>query len=619
MQAQTITTITGTGVAGYSGDGGAATLAKVNHAWGVYIDNSNNIYFSEDGNYTIRKIDASHTISTIAGTGLLGFSGDGGPATAAQINHAGQIITDAVGNIYFTDSYNNRVRKINTAGVISTIAGNGTPGFAGDGAQATAAKLFNPLGIAIDRYGNLYISDFSNNRVRKINTSGIITTFAGNGTSGYSGDGGAAISASLHNPNSIAIDTSGNIYVTDNANHCIRKINTSGIISTYAGNGVGGFSGDGGPATSAQLHYPAGIATDTFGNIYISDYSNSRLRKVNPSGIISTIAGTGIPGFSGDGGPASAAQLNNLTGVACGNNGSIYICDYNNNRVRMMAPPDRSPSFLFGPAHSIVLCEGEGVTSASLDSSLAITDSDVGQTEIWSLTLPPSHGTASTAYTATSTGGLIIPAGLTYAPAVGYVGTDSFKVSVTDGYNTTQITINITVDPYPYAGIISGIDSICPGHTTPLSETVTGGIWSTSSLIVATISPSGVVNGLYPGRDTIIYTVINSCGIVSAIFPFTVRSFGACHTGITTTIKGEGEGIKIFPNPNKGIFTIRLTNPLDLDTRILITDVLGNMVHEFSGRTNEDNKLKLDAAPGMYIISVTTSSDSYFTKMIITY
>ena len=279
-EAQNIYTSAGTGVASYTGDGGLATSATIHQPIGCFYDASGNIYISDQQNNCIRKVNTSGIISTIAGTGVPGFSGDGGLATAATIHTPGGVFVDAAGNVYFADGLNNRVRKVNTSGIISTIAGNGTPGYSSDGISATTSELNNPIGVAVDAAGNVYICDQQNHRVRKVNTSGIISTIAGNGVIGYTGDGGLATGAQVSYPNYVTLDATGNIYITDNGNHCIRKINTSGIISTIAGNGSPGYTGDGGLATLAKLYYPAGNRTDSVGNLYIADYGNKLVRKI---------------------------------------------------------------------------------------------------------------------------------------------------------------------------------------------------------------------------------------------------------------------------------------------------------------------------------------------------
>ena len=241
---------------------------------------------------------------------------------------------DATGNLYIADAFNSRIRKVNTSGIISTIAGNGTAAYSGDGGLASVAELNYPRGIALDAAGNLYIADASNNRIRKINTAGIISTYAGNGTGGFSGDGAQAAAAELFGPWSLAFDAVGNLYIADFSNIRIRMVNAGGIISTIAGNGTAGFTGDGGQAALAELNQPDGVACDAAGNIYIANAGNNRVRMINTLGIITTVAGNGTQGYSGDGGQATAAELYNISGLACDTAGNLYIADTYNNRIR---------------------------------------------------------------------------------------------------------------------------------------------------------------------------------------------------------------------------------------------------------------------------------------------
>jgi sugar lactone lactonase YvrE len=274
----------------------------------------------------------------VAGNGIAGFGGDGGIATAAQLNSPVCVHVDAANNLYIADLGNQRVRRVSTSGIITTIAGNGTAGFSGDGGAAASAQLNAPRGVAADAAGNILIADAGNHCIRKINTLGVISTIAGTpGINGFSGDGGPATAAKLYGPYSVATDGTGNIYIADVDNQRIRKIDAAGNISTIAGSGVGGYSGDGGPATVAQLYEPIAVAADAVGNVYIADGWNNRIRIVNAAGNISTIAGTGTSGYSGDGGLAVSAQLNNPYGVAVDNAGNIYIADYGNNRIRRIA------------------------------------------------------------------------------------------------------------------------------------------------------------------------------------------------------------------------------------------------------------------------------------------
>ena len=340
-QAWIINTVAGNGISSYSGDGGAATSAELNFVNDVRVDPVGNLYIADMSNNRIRMVSASTgVISTIAGNGTAGYSGDGGAATSAELNTPASVAFDSRGNIYIVDANNNRIRMVNAStGVISTIAGNGTAGYSGDGGPATSAELNVPDSVAVDSSGNIFIADLDNNRIRMVNAStGVISTVAGNGTAGYSGDGGAATSAEINYPQSVAIDNSGNIYIAEYYNNRIRMVNAStGVISTVAGNGTGGYSGDGGAATSAELNGPDGVAVDPAGNIYIADYNNNRVRMVNAStGVISTIAGNGTGGYSGDGGAATSAEIFFPSGIAVNSSCYLFIADQNNNRVRSL-------------------------------------------------------------------------------------------------------------------------------------------------------------------------------------------------------------------------------------------------------------------------------------------
>jgi uncharacterized protein (TIGR03437 family) len=322
---------------GYSGDGGPANKAEINEPSGVAVDSLGDVYIADTFNARIREISPAGIINTVAGTGELNYSGDGGLATSARLSPYG-LSTDASGNLYVAEQANNRVRKISPGGIVTGAAGNGVQGYSGDGGPAVSAELNNPYGVAVDTAGNLYIADRGNNRVRMISSAGLITTIAGNGTLGYSGDDAAATSARLFGTSSVAVDPSGAVYIADSFNSRIRRVSKTGIITTVAGNGVTGYSGDGGPATSASLSEPFGVILDGSGNLYIADTYNNRIRKVSSTGIISTIAGTGIAGFSGDGGPAVSAMIYDPFAIAIDGSGNLFIADSENNRIREVSP-----------------------------------------------------------------------------------------------------------------------------------------------------------------------------------------------------------------------------------------------------------------------------------------
>ncbi len=339
--AQIITTVAGSAIAGFSGDGGPATMAELLGPSGVVSDKNNNFYIADNDNNRIRKVDAiTGIITTVAGNGSYGFAGDGGPAVSASLKQPTGIAIDAGGNLYIADYYNSRIRKVDAStGVITTIAGNGSVGFGGDGGPAVSANIQLPTGVAVDAGNNVYIADEFNHRIRKVDAlTGIITTIAGNGIAGFSGDGGLAISAELFEPYGISLDAGSNLYIAEYGNNRIRKVEAgTGIISTVAGTGIQGYNGDGLSGLSTNLTAPTGITVDIFGNLYIADLSQRVLRMDAVTGIITTIAGNGTQGFSGDGGPAVNAQLFNSWAVFINGNGDLYIGDLANNRVRKVA------------------------------------------------------------------------------------------------------------------------------------------------------------------------------------------------------------------------------------------------------------------------------------------
>ena len=342
-----ISTVAGNGSFGFSGDGGAATNARLWFPWGVALDTAGNIYIADYNNNRIRKVDASGIITTVAGKANAAYSGDGGPATNAGLFYPHGVALDAAGNLYIADQNNNRIRKVATNGIISTVAGNGTAPYTGDGGAATNASLYNPIAATLDVAGNLFIADRSHQRIRKVDTNGTITTVAGNGSYGFSGDGASATNASLSGPCGVAFDALGNLYIADSGNNRVRVVDTNGIITTVAGNGSSSHSGDGGAATNASLGGPDGVAFDVFGDLYIADYNNNRIRKVDPRGIITTVAGSGIAGYSGDGATATNANLQHPAGVASDAFGNLYITDTGNNRIRKVLPPG-SPTLTLG-------------------------------------------------------------------------------------------------------------------------------------------------------------------------------------------------------------------------------------------------------------------------------
>jgi len=398
-----ITTAAGTGVPGDSGDGGPAAAAMLNGARDVEIGSDGRVYIADYGNHRIRRIALDGTITTIAGTGTAGHSGDGGPATQARLFNPRDVTVAPDGTLYIADQNNHRVRRVSPEGIIMTVAGTGVAGFSGDGGPATQAQLQLPRMVTVAPDGTLYIADGNNHRIRRVTPDGAITTIAGTGVAGFSGDGGPATQARLNLPHGIVLSPAGVLYIADYGNHRIRRVTPDGIITTAAGIGVAGFSGDGGPAAAARLFNPYALALATDGGLYITDLNNHRVRVIAPDGTITTIAGTGAGGFSGDGGPAAQARLAVPHGLAAGADGTLYVMDLDNQRLRriaaafpdfavgelVLAAPTEEAVYVFSAAgrHLRTVESHSGATRYTFGHDArgyltSITDADANQTRI---------------------------------------------------------------------------------------------------------------------------------------------------------------------------------------------------------------------------------------------
>lgn len=435
-----INTYAGTGICGYSGDGGPAKSAKISDAFGIALDSKGNLLFTDGAR--IRRVTPAGIISTVAGTGTQGYSGDGGPATKATLDYPEGVFADAKGNLYIADSGNYVIRKVDPKGIIHTVAGNHTAGFGGDGGPATSANLSFMFSVVADDLGNFYIADNGNARVRIVNSAGIINTFAGNGSygntgsggpatsaaisgclgllygggklyignvlvwtvdlktqiinitagnglDGFNGDGNTALATSLSSVTAMALNNAGGLLLVDEANGRIRLIDSAQIVSTVAG----GYIADGGKATAAYLNFSSTlghIAFDPAGNLYIADIGNCRIRKVTPAGDISTFAGTGICSYSGDGGPATSATVFLPEAVAADANGNVYIADTGNSVIRKVDKTGTITTFL------TILTASNGFTVAARSTALAVDGSgnlyaSDGTFAIWKIT--PSAST----------------------------------------------------------------------------------------------------------------------------------------------------------------------------------------------------------------------------------
>lgn len=445
-----------------------ANSGQLSNPGGVAVDGAGDVYIADTGNVAagltadnlVREISADGTMTTVAGNGSTAYTGDGGPAANAGLDNPGSVAVDCVGNLYIADTGHSRIRKVSPGGTITTIAGSGFASYAGDfsgdGGLATNARLNSPVGLAVDSRGNLYIADTANNRIRLVAANGVISTVAGNGLEGYSGDGGPGANASLYHPLGVAVDGAGNLYIADTLNSRIRMVSTEGVISTLAGNGGVGYAGDNGPAAAAQLSFPTAVAVDGHGDVFIADAGqdprlvfnggSARIRMVSAKGIITTVAGNGISGDSGDGGLATAAELTTSFGLAVGSTGDLYIGDTGSSAVRMLQPMNASPTIA-----AVLDAASESAIPVSPGKIVAIYGSALGPETLTGN--EPSKGVFGTLVGGTTVSFNGIAAPIIYASATQIAAIAPYEIS---GAATAQVTVS-------YQGQVS------PAFTVPVA------------------------------------------------------------------------------------------------------------------------------------------------------
>lgn len=498
----TITSVAGDGIQGYFGDNGPALKAELWAFSGVAVDNFGNIFIADTGNCRIRKV-SNGVITTVAGNGTCDYGGDNGPATRALLNYPRGAAVDPAGNIYIADAGNSRIRKVDTAGVITTIAGDGHSGFLGDGGPATAAELADAWSVAVDSAGNVYFVDRTNQRIRKIDLKGIITTFAGNGSNVYSGDGGQAMAAGLQVPVGVTLDSNNNIYIVESGSCVIRKVDASGIIHTVAGSGTFGYFGDGGPATKALLNDPQGAAVDAAGNIFIADEDNQRVREVTPDGTINTIAGNGQPNFGGDGGPSTGSLVDLPEGVAVGPGGIVYFVDSGNKRVRALTPP---PAVFSGG----VITTGDFGAFPSVAPGSWISVYGSGFT---SVSRPWATADFSGINAPTALSGVSLTIG--GAPAfIGYISPGLINAQVPTGIGTGPQDLVVTGPGGMSPAYSVNVNAVEPGLLSPPSFNLVGIQYAEAQFTdgVTFVLPPGAIPG-YPSRRAKPQDVITFYGV----------------------------------------------------------------------------------------------------------
>jgi len=536
----TIFTVAGNATNGYSGDGGSATQAALSNPCKVAVDGSGNIFIADQTNNRIREVSGGN-INTIAGNGTAGYAGDGKPPVQANISQPCGVAVDSSGNVYFSQDNgpNSAVRKAPPSGNMSTVAGTSLgAGFSGDGAAAINAQVNSPTGIAFDAAGNLYIADTQNHRIRVIGKDGNIHTAAGNGVPQFTGDGGSPLRASLNSPQGVAADQAGNLYIADTLNNRVRRV-SGGVITTIAGTGVAGFSGDNGPATKAQLNHPQDVAVDAAMNVYIVDSFNFRVRMVTPDGVISTIAGSGASGYSGDNGPATSARLKFPSGIALGPSGTLYIADTQNNVIRLLT--SASAGNPGGPPLIRPIITSVGSASTCGNSSNI---SPGAWIEV--------HGSGLAATTRQWTSddfqGLDAPTTLD-ATQVSIAGQNAVLLYISPAQANAQVPLTVSPGPQQITVTASNVAS------TPFSITVNA-------------AQPGLCQSLQVGGNLYAAAVLNNT--TTYILPSTASVPGVtsrpAHPGEVISLFGNGFGA-VTPSPSQGRLVQQLnqlTTPLEI-------------------------------------------------------
>jgi sugar lactone lactonase YvrE len=569
----------------------------------IVFDAAGNLYFAETGNHVIRKVDTAVNITTIAGNGTQGFSGDTGPATSATLNSPRGLVLDTVdtaNNLYIADTHNHRIRKLNlTTGVLTTIAGT-TPGFSGDNALATAAQLNLPTALALDDAGNLYLADTGNHRIRKITaTTGIITTIAGTGTQGFSGDTGLATSATIDSPTGLALDTANNLYLADTHNHRIRKITAiTGIITTIAGIGAPGFSGDTAAATASTLALPHGLTIDAKGNLYLADTANHRIRRIDATtGIITTVAGDGTQAFAGDGGPAIAASLDSPRSTAISPSTLLTLSDTGNQRIRQLTA---APA----PTTTIQTIAGIGI---STPGALTLTSPSV-----------IVYGTGQLTATIASA-----------TPASGSITFFDTASSTTTTLGTANLAANIATLPTNTlaAGLHSLTATYAGDQTHGAAQSSPFALTITSQQLTATIAPITLLYGQpIPGISGNLTGVLPQ-DATNLIATFTTTATALSPAGtypITATLTGPAAGnyavaspvatLTIHPAPT----VITLSNLIATATSGSSITLTAHIASSTPAGTFPGTVTLLDSGNPLFALPISASGDAVFTITSIT-
>lgn len=553
-----IETVAGTGTQGYAGDGGPATSAELNFPNGLFVDNSDNVFIADTENFVIREVSSS-TIQTFAGNHTVAYSGDGNAATSAALSAPGGVFVDGSEDLFIADTYNCAVREVAAAsGNVQTVAGNGTCGYSGDGAAATSAELNYPDGVFVDSGGDIFIADTENSVIREVvAATGNIQTVAGNGTAGYTGDGGAATSAQLSSPFGVFVDGSGNIFIADTDNSAIRcVVGTAGgcfgstlavgDITTVAGTGTPcqdptTSCGDGGAATSAQLNFPGGLFVDGFGNLFIADTFDSKIREVAvATSDIQTVAGTGSAGYSGDGGPATSGLLYDPYGVSVDSSGNIFIADTSNSVVREVVAVSGNIQTIAGNGTEGYTGDGGPATSAELAHPLGVAGDASGDLFVADTENSRIRELTSTVSVISIPSSATLPAG----------GSQQFAATVT-GASNTSVTweVNGVIGGNSTVGTISRLGSYLAPTSISSPATITVNAVANANGVNAARAQVTIVSG-----STTPTVTVRTNPTVTEVYTSTSQTFIANLTGTTdTSVNWQVNGV---PGGNSTVGTI---------------------------------------------------------------
>jgi sugar lactone lactonase YvrE len=596
----------------------------------IVFDAQGNLYFAETGNHVVRRFSTAGVTTTVAGTGVQGFAGDGAAATAAELDSPGGLALNAAGDLFIADTHNHRVREVAAAtGIISTVAGTGVAGFSGDGGAETAARLDRPTALAVDAAGNVYVADTDNHRVRRIaGGTGVITTVAGDGVERFAGDGGLAIAASIDSPNGLAVDAAGNLYIADTHNGRVREvIAASGVISTVAGSGAEqAFGGDGGVGTAATLALPRGLTIDAAGNIYVADSGNNRVRRISAAGTIATVAGQGTEAFAGDGGPAVAASLDSPRAVAISPAGLLTLGDSDNQRIRQfdaLPAPDIhtiagvgsiavAALSLSGPA---VAAYGSGAVTATLSSGGSatgnVTFADTLSGQAIPLGVAGLSGGAATFSTAALGAGA-------HSIVASYAGDASHTAAQSSGLGLTVTPLSVTATAnsvsilYGQAvptlgGGLSGVLAQDVGKVTPMFASSAGalapvGVYPITAALIGGVAGNYSV-GAVSGSVTIakaptVLTVLPSTSTPAVGLPVTLNmqvasTTSGVPTGSVTLLDGT---------------TVLAVVPLAAGSAAFSANALGLGAHSFAAIYTGDSNF-LGGTSAAAVVTIGAGSD----------